>query len=69
MFLGKKLMFILADFRKNDPCGDSLVTRIYRKHRLSTALTFICIFLSYTLLDNLCSIAVQTTEELREVYP
>jgi hypothetical protein len=29
--LGKKLIFILADFRKNSPCGDSLVTRIYRK--------------------------------------
>jgi hypothetical protein len=32
MFLGEKLMFILADFRKNKPCGDSLVTRIYRKY-------------------------------------
>jgi hypothetical protein len=31
MFLGEKLMFILADFRKNNPCGDSLETRIYRK--------------------------------------
>jgi hypothetical protein len=32
MFLGEKLMLILADFRKNGPCGDSLVTRIYRKN-------------------------------------
>ena len=32
MFLGEKLMFILADFRKNNPCGDSLETRIYRKY-------------------------------------
>jgi hypothetical protein len=32
MFLGEKLMFILADFRKNNPCGDSLETGIYRKY-------------------------------------
>jgi hypothetical protein len=31
-FFSEKLMFILADFRKNKPCGDSLVTRIYRKY-------------------------------------
>jgi hypothetical protein len=30
VFFSKKLMFILADFRKNNPCGDSLATRIYR---------------------------------------
>lgn len=30
-FLSKKLMFILADFRKNNPCGDSLETRNCRK--------------------------------------
>jgi hypothetical protein len=27
-------MFILADFRKNNPCGDSLVTRIYQEYLL-----------------------------------
>jgi hypothetical protein len=32
MFLGEKLMFILADFRKNNLCGDSLVTRIYQEY-------------------------------------
>jgi hypothetical protein len=32
MFLGEKPIFILADFRKNNPCGDSLVTWIYRKY-------------------------------------
>ena len=32
MFLGEKLMFVLADFRKNNPCGDSLETGIYRKY-------------------------------------
>jgi hypothetical protein len=31
-FLGKKLMFILADFRKSNTCGDNLETRIYRKY-------------------------------------
>jgi hypothetical protein len=38
VFLGKKLMFILGYFRKNNPCGDSLVTRIYRRsHKPLTA--------------------------------
>jgi len=31
-FFSKKLMFILGYFRKNNPCGDSLETRIYRKY-------------------------------------
>ena len=31
MFLGEKLMFILADFRKNNICGVKIVTVIYRR--------------------------------------
>jgi hypothetical protein len=31
MFLGEKLMFALADFRKNNPCGDSLVTWVCQR--------------------------------------
>jgi hypothetical protein len=40
-FFGKKLTLILADFGKNNPCGDSLVTRIYRKYWPSTALSVV----------------------------
>jgi len=32
VFFGKKLMFILADFRKNSICGVKMETRIYRKY-------------------------------------
>jgi len=35
----QKLMLIFPDFRKNHPCGDSLVTRIWRKYWPSNVLT------------------------------
>jgi hypothetical protein len=51
-------MFILADFRKNNTCGDILESRIYRK-----TLTFFCS--SYATIFSLIGYAEFPTEEGR----